>query len=396
MKISNLRLEDRSDKRTYLVADIQCDFTKCHQLWFCLDSQYRDWFSDDIYDAFLVTAIWPAMCYHEDIEIDGYVSKILFFHIKNYLLKLIQDFRPQYRIPSITIKGFKEPTKSDINIVGTGFSGGIDSFTTIYDRYENEKDPEYRINTLFFFNIGQNGNINDPNTAIRAKARYEFSKKFADSVNLPYLYLDSNMFDFYKPHWEYDAGPLCRVAAILSFQRVCSIYYLSSSYHYLQQKDFPDYHTFDSFGDSFIYYWLSTDNTRIILDGGIYTRPEKTEHIKDYAPIRKYLNVCVKTDESYIDTKNCSICHKCQRTLIALDSLGIMDEFREVFDIDLYKRNSKKFIAQQRLSYKSDPFVRENLIYAKKNGIKIPGFFSAYTRTLAQRIKNRLNRTFRK
>lgn len=395
MKISNIRI-DRKDGKAFLTVDVSCKFSSSTRLWFCVDEQYASWLSDDVYDAFLVAAIWPAMCYHEDIEIDGPVSESLHFHVKSYLLKLIKDFRPEYRIPELSVGGFKNAIKGNANIVATGFSGGIDSFATIYDRFEKESDPCRRINTLFFFNIGQNGNIHDPSTAIRAKARYDFSNKFATEIGLPYVFVDSNMFEFYKAHWEYEAGPLCRAATILAFQRACCIYYIAASYHSLQIKDFHDFHTFSSFSDSFIYYWLSTDATKIILDGAQYTRPEKTELIKDYPYIKKYLNVCVKTDEGYTDTKNCSCCHKCQRTLIVLDALGITDEFSEVFDLPLYRRNAKKFIAYQQLSAAEDPFIKENLLFAARHGMRIPGYLEARITTILPSLSDRIKKLFNK
>lgn len=391
MKIYNLRKERRA-AGSFLVADIECGFSESKELWFSVDAEYEDWLTSDVYDSFLVTAIWPAMCWHEDIEIDGPVSEHLYFHIKGYLLKVLKDFRPKYRIPEIRIKGFAKAQQSSKKVVATGFSGGIDSFTTIYDRYDCENNPDWKINTLFFFNIGQNGDINDPSTAVRARARYELSKKFADEIGLPYVFMDSNMFELYKRHWEYDAGPLCRVASILVFQRVCRLYYLAASYHYLQQREMPEYHTLDAWSDSFIYYWLSTECTRIVLDGGQYTRPEKTEHIKDYQYLRKYLNVCVKTDDGYVDTKNCSMCHKCQRTMIALDALGILDDFKEVFNIPLYRKNEKLFVAYQRISSKSDPFIIENLKFAKEKGLDIPSYFRARLTTVLPSLTSRLKK----
>lgn len=267
MKISNLRKEVREGK-TYLTCDVECGFSLEKSLWFSVDNSYSDWLTDDVYDTFLVEAVWPAMCWGEDIVIDGCVSKILYFHITSYLLKVLKDFRPHYRMPKIEVAGFKDAEKSGKNVVGTGFTGGIDSFTSVYDRFVKAPTDELQLNTLFFFNIGQNGFKSDPYTKQRAEARFNFSKSFADEIGLPIVYVDSNMFDIYKPHWEYDAGPLCRAAAILCFQRVCSVYYISASYHYQQLKDFEAFHTFDSESDSFIYYWLSTPATKMILDGG--------------------------------------------------------------------------------------------------------------------------------
>lgn len=65
MKISNLRRETRKDNKVYLVADVACDFCTIKELWFSVDDKYSDWLTDDVYDSFLVAAIWPCMCYHE-------------------------------------------------------------------------------------------------------------------------------------------------------------------------------------------------------------------------------------------------------------------------------------------------------------------------------------------
>lgn len=376
MNISNLRKEEREGK-IYLICDMRCSFSSEKELWFSVDKQYADWLTDDVYDAFLVEAIWPAMCYHEDIEIEGEVSEILFFHISSYLLKVILDHRPHYKIPKIHVSGFKNAETCTTNIVGTGFSGGIDSFTTIYDRFIRENQYRFKLNALFFFNIGQNGYKFDPYTNQRSIARFQLSKLFASEIGLPIVYVDSNMFDIYKPHWEYDAGPLCRASAILCFQKVCRIYYVSASFHYKQQKEFND-DAFDSETDSFIYYWLSTEILNIILDGGQYTRPEKTEHIIDYEPLQRYLNVCIKTDHGYVDTKNCSECHKCQRTLLALDALGRLDDFKEVFDVEKYRRNRRIQFAHNVWDAKHDPFVKENVIFAKEHGLRMPSRFEAF------------------
>jgi hypothetical protein len=331
------------------------------------------------------------MCYHEDIEIDGSVSEILYFHIVNYVAPLLKDFRPHYSIPTIKVNGYADAKKSDKHIVGTGFSGGVDSFCTIYDRFELEKNSHFKLNTLFFFNIGQNGHIDEPSTAIRAKNRFEFSKQFADSVGLPMVFMDTNMFLFYKSHWEYDAGPLCRSASILVFQRVCDTYFLASSYHYRQHIEFESIHHLDDMADPYIYYQLSTSVTHIILDGAQYYRDDKVERLLNYPPVYKFLNVCIKGDD-YVTTKNCSCCHKCHRTLYAIQSLGKLDDFSEVFDIPLYLSHEFAAKCDAKLAARRDPFTRKNIEFAESHGNKFPSYPIAWLYAFPARLKNKIMR----
>ena len=64
MKISNLRIE-RRDGHSYLTVDISTQFTlpQYNKLWFSVPSKYEDWLTDDVYDAFLVAVLYPAMYY---------------------------------------------------------------------------------------------------------------------------------------------------------------------------------------------------------------------------------------------------------------------------------------------------------------------------------------------
>ena len=41
--------------------------------------------------------------------------------------------------------------------VGTGFSGGIDSFATIYEHHEKPAPEGFKLTHLFFFNVGAHG-----------------------------------------------------------------------------------------------------------------------------------------------------------------------------------------------------------------------------------------------
>lgn len=388
MKISNIRKEEK-DGRAFLTADFSCSFSKGKTLWFAIDSKYSDWLTTDVYDAFLVEAVYMAMYYGEDIVIDGPVSKRLYKNLTEYMMPFIKSLKTDFKLVNVKVKGYKEAEKNGLNIVGTGFSGGVDSFSTIICRFENEQDPEYKINSLFFFNLGQYPGKTAEDRYINAKEHYINSKAFADEVGLPFIFLDSNMFDYYLPEWEYDAGTLCRISAILALQRAITKYYIAGSYHYIQQNTSQAKHL-DDIGDSFIYYVVSSANTEIILDGGQFYRSDKIVQLSDYSPAHRHLNVCVNPNLDLSKEKNCSVCHKCMRTLIDIDSIGKLENFKDIFDLDKYKSVLWKTKCRIVLYKEKESFTMGNYKFAVAHGQKFPSKFAAWLYLLPNRVKSRL------
>lgn len=395
MIISNLRLESKGSE-AFLIADVECGFSTSNQFWFSVKRPYDSWLTPDVYDAFLVSAIWPCMCYNEDITIKGNVTKSIYKNILYYIIPFLKDIRPQFHLIKIDVEGFKDSETNDLGIIGTGFSGGIDSFSTIYDRFYIEKDKQYKINTLFFFNIGQYGNIKSESSLNNALKHFNLSKIFADEVGLPYVFMNSNMFDFYKPEWEYDAGPLCRAASILVFQKVISIFYVASSYSYTQLCDFQSFYHLDEVSEPFLYSLLSTTHCRMMLDGGQEKRTEKTIKLLDYEPTQRHLNVCVNENLDLSKEKNCSVCHKCNRTLSILEAIGALDKYSKVFDIDKYKKQSQEFKSRARLQYSENPFYKDILDFLNAQGIKTPSKLSAWLYLFPIRVNARVKKYFKK
>lgn len=373
MRISNLRIE-RVDGYSRLAVDVDAKFTPPHVnvLWYSVPIEYEDWLTTDVYDAFLVAALYPAMYYNEPIEIEGNVSHRLYFNCTRYVKSIIGYFRDGMADVDIKVEGYANAQKK-YHHVGTGFSAGIDSFATFYDHFDRETDPDYKIDSLFFFNVGSHGG---GGYVARRKfhERFNYLKSFPAEVGLPYIPLDSNLFDFYQKYWEFDAGQFCRCSAILILQRAVDKYYLSSDYSYKETMFFHfDRATtsFSELAETFTNPLLSTEGCEIISDGGQYMRTDKTLLLKDYEPAHRYLNVCVSPQESAC---NCGRCHKCIRTLVALDTLGILDRFSKVFDITDYQKHKFRYKCQLRYYYKTNAYIKDNVDFAKANGHPFPPY----------------------
>lgn len=397
MKLSNLRIE-RREGMSYLTCDMDAKFTDVKEIWYAVHSEYEDWLNTEVYDSFLIAALYPSLYYKEDIIIDGNVSERLFFNIKNYVQDIIRAFHPEFRKANLKVNGYAIPAKVAHN-VGTGFSAGVDSFSTIYDHLERESDKNYTISSLFFFNVGSHGG-GGKIARQRFLNRFNYLKAFPQSKGLPYIGVDSNLFDFYLKPWEYQAGAFLRASAILLFQRKVSKYFASGSNSYWELMYFPFSRKTEymevTFYDVYVNPLLSTESLDIIDDGNQYSRTQKTELIADYLAAHRFLNVCVDHADDYLSAKNCSVCSKCMRTLITLESLGKLDEFSDVFDIDKYKKKSYRYKCECRLLYKTDEYAKDNVDFAIAHGNRIPSYLEAKLYLMPYQCKALVGRVLRK
>lgn len=387
IKLSNLRLEHGvpfayGKPQARIVCDMEARFTDVRQFWFSVDDEYGDWLTDDVYDAFLVAMLYPAMFYGEDIEVGGNVSKRILHNAVHYVQGLMKAYDPSFRNVTIKVQEFSNAQKSERLHVGTGFSGGVDSFSTLADNFFNTDDPDYKVDTLFFFHVGQYGNVKKPVTWERANNRFGITRDFAKEIGVGAVMMNTNMFDFYRPEWEYDAGVLCRIASVLVFQKVLKRYYISNTvtYRELSKLDFTNHHVdMAETTDPIIMPLLSPDGLDILCDEAQYTRTEKTVNIANLPLAQKYLNVCVNSSDEHIEATNCSRCPKCLRTIMALESAGMLDKFSSVFNLAEWEKRKFRYKCEQVFRYKKDSFAQDNVDFARSMGKRLPNKLTAYT-----------------
>lgn len=376
--LSNLRLEERGDWAC-LVCDCKASFAREKELWYAVPKKYKFILAENVYDAFLVTMLYPAMYYKEDIVIEGYLTEKLYRNIMLYVQALLKDFSGELSSVEIKIKGFDVVEKST-RWVGTGFSGGVDSFSTFYDHYERETNEEYKINVLFFANTGSHGDFYNEATYKRFLARYELLKAFPEEKHIPYILVDSNVFAFHKESWHLKNGTLRRISAILACQKGMSKYYVSSPCSYQEMMFYGRQmynRSLEEYSDPYLLPLLSPEGLDIIPDGFQYTRSGKTEIIAQYAAAQEYLNVCVNSSDSYVSAKNCSRCDKCLRTLMTLESMDALEQFSRTFDLNVYRKNALGYKSRQGLLYNKDLFAKDNVDFARLNHKSVPPYWIA-------------------
>lgn len=369
MIIKNLRVEEKKDSFKILV-EVESETLK-KELWFSVPLEYKEYICTTQYDGFLVGLLYPAMVAGEDIKIEGKVSSKLLFNINNYVIPLLCSFSPKAQNIKV-ISTEKSYEDFNGNGVGTGFSGGVDSFSTIYDHYELEKDPVYKINSFLFLNVGSHGCGEEEVVYSKFMKRYNYLKKFPEELGLAFIPLNSNLYEFHP--WGHQLTcSLTLTSGILMLQKKYNKYYCSSlGWSYLEILEYykDDLGKDIAIFDPILLPLLSTESLELIADGTQYTRVEKVKNIVNYEPVYRYLNVCVSGEDTH---ENCSICSKCCRTLMALDSIGKIEEFTKLFNIEKYRKKAqKKYVALQVLEKEKNAFARDNVELAKLNNKKLP------------------------
>lgn len=390
MKISNFRIVDEGD-RVRASALIESEHYGREELWFSLPGRFRDRICETQFDGFFIGMLYPAMRFREDIFVEGCLSEKLLFNVRNYVIPLLLDYSDSLKSIEVSSRETSVARHGGAG-VGTGFSGGIDSFCTLYDRYVIETSPSYRVNSLLFFNVGSNGDWlqygSTEFTKRKFSTRFHELKKFVDEVGLEFVDVDSNLH-FFHDWWHEYSHSLKAAAAMLLLQKHYSKYYYSSAgLDYAGTFTYSEYYRNKAIGaycDPILLPLLSTESLDLIPDGHAYTRSEKLLHILDYEPVTRYLNVCA----DHVDTwENCSVCEKCLRTLWALDITGNLDKVGNIFDLGKYHTRKQAYLLAQVLKAEKEPFAADNMNLAKSRGVKLPSMgYAKFRRRLDDAIR---------
>ena len=386
MKISNLRKEERGTQ-VVLIADIDsCKKAPSieNSIWVSVPKQYENFLTLDRYDSFLAALLYPAMAHGEDIEIEGIVSEKLWYNITEYVVHILLAYSPWLKKINISATKTTDNVIDSATHIGTGFSGGIDSFCTIYDKFVLETNPKFKIDTLVNLNVGNYYGKNPDETDTLFQHAYQRLSGFPNFVGLPYIPIHSSMAYIYKEKWNFQKVHLLNtIAGVLAMQNYFNKYYFASAFAYKELSVYTNtVADFDiaGFCDVYICQFLSTETLSIIPDGHQYTRAQKTERISHYSPTYDFLEVAPKDSMGKQDILR----PKSIRVLTTLDTLDKLELYSKVFDLDKYKKNRFRIRCRLVLDYKKDPFAADNIVFARLYGKKFPNYFVAILVCLTQ------------
>ncbi|WP_452602300.1 hypothetical protein [Pontimicrobium sp. MEBiC06410] len=352
---------------------------KTETLWYKIPSQYKDQLTTQNLDAAVVGLLVLAMKNNEDIIVKGTLSSKLNYTLNNYLIKALHLSNNAYHEIKVIPETTSTATLNNGKNIATGISCGIDSFSTIATHTNTRK--QYDVNYLTYFNAGSHGKFQGEIAKKLYAKRLNNVEQFVQKVGLPLLKLDTNVYnlvgvDFQKLHSIY------HISCVLALQKGISTYYYSSAFRFdyfkLNKNDTSDW-------DNLLIGYLQTESTQFYSSMAQYNRFERTEIVAHYKPSYNYLDVCTSyTDNAKI---NCSKCDKCMRTQLSLELLGKLENYRNVFNIEIYKKYKDTYIGK--LLYTKEKHQINKDLYLKleeKNMIKPKHYIINTFPTLKKRI----------
>ncbi|MBO5178258.1 MAG: hypothetical protein J6C07_12440 [Lachnospiraceae bacterium] len=379
-KLSNLRKESKAGW-TYLCCDFEVTGMdnpfKENTMWVAVEDINEDMLSEKVFDPFVLIPVYLGMHYGQDVHIEGNVSARLYHNVTHYLMSIFDNFSVHTRMVKFTVNGFDTVEESNVKLIGTGISCGVDSLTTIYDNYILEEHSDYKINSLFFANCGTHGNYNKESRQLWLD-RATMNRKAAEELNLPMYLIDSNLHAYSHVFGtDQKIGYLAIYSCALAMQKYVKRYLTSGNFSYEEVAEFAtnskDYDIAE-YCETYMPHLISTERFELVIDGCQYTRGEKTERISNWEIAQKYLNICVNPINH---GKNCSKCHKCMWTLIPLEAMGKLEEFNQVFDIDTYNKNARRWKLSF-LSHEGKDAMETSVVrYARNHNLKFPSLDEA-------------------
>lgn len=328
-------IKDFSDK-VLMITDIEIN-GQIKQVSVAVEPKYGKFLSPERADYALVGILAYALRNKHDIICEMPVTEELLYNIREMLIPTLVYSDPRnYPVsiiadsaPPLEKVEFAESARGG---VGTGLSCGVDSFHSVLKHLYSEY-PHHNLTHITVFNIGSINSCYGVQNIPRVKEHvFKRTEKVSQELKLPLVKLESD-FQYVLPQNHYRSHTYMDVLAIYSLQKLWRIYYYASTYPFNEFTLNGNLDIDPAHFELFLLNCLSTSQLRIVPEGSEYSRNDKINFIANYEVARKNLHVCTAKEI------NCGVCSKCLRTLLAIDALGRLDDFREVFDIDAYIKN---------------------------------------------------------
>lgn len=323
------------DNNAILYTDVIID-GKSDTIWFKVDKIYGEYLCFERSDAYVIAMLNFAMRNGHDIECEVPISEDIYYNIDKYLIDALVKYNKCFYRPIIRAQVASEPLPC-ANAVGTGISCGVDSLHSLANQ-TNLKFKKHNITHLTFNNVGSHGEGKKASDlfAKRCEKPIAFAKEYGFEI----IISDSNLMDVVEQS-HYKTHTYSSMFPIYCLQKLYSVYYYASSgykYHEFRLDD-GNSRSCGSY-EMLSLPLFSTHNLRIYSEGEGLSRMDKLKKVVKYTPSYKYLNVCLASEY------NCGKCEKCIRTLLGIDALGELDRYKDVFDIEYYRKHKKWYIQQ--------------------------------------------------
>jgi len=316
-------------------------------LWFRVPEEFSRYAALDRPDWIPVSLLMPAMLRGRDLELDVSISEKLHHSLVGDLQYILGEQDTRLNTVDIRTRGLLDREAFEAGTaVGTGFSGGIDSFCTVAENSGDEAHPAFRLSHLVVNNVGAMGS--DDNASILFQRNCARARSYAQASGFGFVSVDSNLADFYMDDFTFQQTHTIRnIAAVLVMQRLFQRYFYASTFKYDEQFVGPAYD--NAYADPLLLNLLSTEHLEFISSGSRYSRLDKVKRVAEFPASYPLLDVCTcsrvgASQDTGNDYVNCSTCFKCRRQLYTLELLGKLEEYSDSFDLSYYKSNRTEIV----------------------------------------------------
>lgn len=301
------------------VKSARIEFPK--KLWFRFPSRYRANVSTDM-NAF-ATALLPLSMYlGEDLLVDGALSPHLLQGLNEYQ-RIQCGWKPSpFQPVKIHCERLEESKKDRVpSAVGSSFSGGVDSFQTLWRHLpENEPIPQYRITHCLMIN-GFDADTDVENAGHFLGIQRSMASALERS-GVDLIVCRSNYMSFSDPNLLKLTFGAMVTAPALALGGLFSCFFIPSSYRF--DEFFRD-------GSHLVMdHLVSTESMQTIHDSSHLDRPQRTAAIAEWDATHRALRVCFNAtgvEQESNTIRNCGRCEKCVRTMKTLEILGSLERF---------------------------------------------------------------------
>ena len=331
-----------------------------HVFFYEVEKEWGKYFVTEKSDAFVLAFLEIAMEHGLDLEFEAPISEELKYQLERYLIPVYaQHFE---MLHEIRLSG---PVTTDVipseNVTGTGFSGGVDSFYTVLSHLHTEMPGKNVTHVV----LAVNGAAITGMTEEIDEAWYrEEMDRFAPAteklgVKLIGIRSNTTILNSYKQFLP-GGDAIVTSAFIHSLAKLFGTYYWASAYEAAVLKFDP---IDGGYMEPFVIPLVSVRGLCFYHSGSETNRVGKVKYIADNPIAQKTLTVCAQV-------RNCGRCPKCLRTMAELASIGKLENFKDVFPVEEYKKHFTSRLANE-LAVDHPPFTTDILRSMRENGIGI-------------------------
>ncbi len=376
---------------------IYCDYENGgsgDRLWYKVSEDWSEYLSSDCGDAFFVILVLLAHYQGQNISFTTPVSTRLYYGVTEILLPGLRVLNP--KLPIITVTADTQDFSFNPVGVGTALSLGVDSFHAVASSF----DTPYPVTHLTLFNSGAFGDYGGETSRALFHKTIESVNEAAIAMNLPLITIDSNISEVLNVSFV-PTHSIRNLSFALLLPALFSHFYYASGYPVSKFKLDPSSIDATHY-DLLIAKALCTESFEVMIAGLHDDRIDKVATIASFEPSTHYLNVCILADSNeFLDrsdtqVKNCSRCFKCVKTMVAMDALGVLDNYSEVFDLELYAAKRLEYLGW--ILYDAKKLKSTHAIETIQEGNKSSRFIplQAYPYALSRGKRNLVSKLKRK